>query len=141
VVEDETTLRFVEALYRVNRLIVDDARAHVAEVGALDVSDFMALRAAAPGALTVGDLSRRLSTHPAATSRTISRLVRAGLIERRHDPADARRTVLGLTAEGTRVSALIAARIRPELRHRLGALGRQRTTALIDALTDLLGAD
>ncbi|WP_116202929.1 MarR family winged helix-turn-helix transcriptional regulator [Amycolatopsis circi] len=131
---DSAVLDFVEALYRVNRLIVDDARQHIAEIAELDVSEFMVLRAASRGAVSPTELTRQLSTHPSATSRTITRLVRAGLLQRSSATADARRLTVSLTDEGRRIVGLIARRIRPELQRRFDAVGPDRVAELLDTL-------
>ncbi|GAA1030386.1 MULTISPECIES: MarR family winged helix-turn-helix transcriptional regulator [Amycolatopsis] len=131
---DSAVLDFVEVLYRVNRLLVDDARQHIAGIAELDVSEFMVLRAASRGAVSPAELTRQLSTHPSATSRTITRLVRAGLLQRISTTADARRLTVSLTDEGRRIVGLIARRIRPELQRRFDAIGPDRVTELLDTL-------
>jgi DNA-binding MarR family transcriptional regulator len=138
VATDTSVLDFLEVLYRVNRLIVDDARQHIAEVADLDVSEFMVLRAAARGAVSPAALTRQLSTHPSATSRTVTRLVRAGLLQRSSTETDARRLTVSLTDEGCRISDLIARRIRPELQRRFDAIGPQCVTELLGTLHALL---
>ncbi|GAB2530603.1 MarR family winged helix-turn-helix transcriptional regulator [Nocardia heshunensis] len=138
-VTDGPVLDFLEVLYRVNRLIVDDARQHIAEVSDLDVSEFMVLRAASQAAISPAELTQQLSTHPSATSRTITRLVRAGLLQRSSAASDARRLTVTPTDEGLRIAELIAGRIRPELRRRLDSIGPQRVTELLDTLHAFLG--
>ncbi|MCO5993954.1 MarR family winged helix-turn-helix transcriptional regulator [Actinoallomurus rhizosphaericola] len=138
---DGAVLDFLEVLYRVNRLIVDDARQHIAGIADLDVSEFMVLRAASRGAVSPAELTRRLSTHPTSTSRTITHLVRAGLLQRSSAVTDARRLVVSLTDEGRRITDLIARRIRPELQRRFDAIGQDRVTELLDTLHVFLGDD
>ncbi|OAP27058.1 hypothetical protein A4R44_01863 [Amycolatopsis sp. M39] len=88
----------------------------------------MVLRAASRGAVSPTELTRQLSTHPSATTRTSTRLVRSGTT------ADARRLTVSLTDEGRRIVGLIARRIRPELQRRFDAIGLDRVTELLDTL-------
>jgi DNA-binding MarR family transcriptional regulator len=134
-----SALDLVDALYRLNRMLAEHVRAHVAEVANLDVADFMVLQAA-KREVSPSELAQRLSTHPAATSRTISSLVRAGLVRRMSDLDDGRRFLVSLTAEGRRVTDLIAARIEPDLQAQLDRLGSTRSAELLAALSALLEA-
>lgn len=68
--------------------------------------------------VTIGDISRGLGiSYPAAT-KTISRLVGKGLVERKHDPSDRRNIFVEITAAGSE----LATRIKPEKLKRLGSL-------------------
>jgi DNA-binding MarR family transcriptional regulator len=139
--DEVRALDLIDSLYRLTRLAVDDARTHIAEVADLDVGEFMLLRAIKTGTSSPGDLSRLLSSHPAATSRTLTRLTRAGLVARTVDPDDARRSKVALTGEGERVAALIADRIRPELQRRLDRLDPGEARQLVASLRHLLAAE
>jgi DNA-binding MarR family transcriptional regulator len=52
-----------------------------------------------PG-ITAGHLARLLHLHPGTLTGIVDRLEREGLLRRRVDPRDRRRTLLGLTAKG-----------------------------------------
>ena len=52
--------------------------------------------------ITAGQLARLLHVDPSTLTGIVQRLVRRGLIQRRPDAQDGRRTLLGLTAEGRR---------------------------------------
>jgi DNA-binding MarR family transcriptional regulator len=52
--------------------------------------------------ITAGQLARLLHVDPSTLTGIVQRLVRRGLLLRRPDPQDGRRTLLGLTAEGRR---------------------------------------
>lgn len=136
--ENDEALAVIELTYRLVRSLVDDVRGHVAEVADLELGEFVLLRAIASGTTSPGALSRALSSHPAATSRTLSRLLRAGLVDRRPDPADSRRTDVTLTEKGREVTGQIAARIRPRLQRRLDQLGPGEAERLIATLGSLL---
>jgi DNA-binding MarR family transcriptional regulator len=55
-----------------------------------------------PG-VTAGQLATLLHVDPGTASATLKRLEEKGLLERRRDPRDLRRTTLGLTAKGRRL--------------------------------------
>lgn len=52
------------------------------------------------GALNLGGVAAGLGVHPSNATRLVERLVVAGLLDRRTDPADRRTLVLELTSEG-----------------------------------------
>jgi len=52
-----------------------------------------------PG-ISAGQLAELLRVHPGTLSAAVNRLERRGLLERRKDPRDQRRVLLGLTAKG-----------------------------------------
>ena len=52
------------------------------------------------GALTIGDLGERRNLSPSGVSRSVDRLAKTGLIERRSNPADGRSLLVGLTPQG-----------------------------------------
>jgi DNA-binding MarR family transcriptional regulator len=54
-----------------------------------------------PGSqLTIGELGERRNLSPSGISRAVDKLARAGLLERRTNPADARSLLVGLTSHG-----------------------------------------
>jgi len=57
-------------------------------------------------ALTIGDLGERRNLTPSGISRSVDRLTKIGLVERKSNPADGRSLLVGLTAQGlTRLRA------------------------------------
>jgi DNA-binding MarR family transcriptional regulator len=130
-------LRLLDALFRLNKSVLADARTHVAAAADLDLADFLTLRTIEIGVDTPGGLVRDLGLHPAAVSRALTKLTRAGLIERRIDPDDSRRSRVELTKRGRRTTAAIAARIRPGLAQRLQRLEPDRIETLLESLETL----
>jgi DNA-binding MarR family transcriptional regulator len=51
-------------------------------------------------ALTIGDLGERRNLTPSGISRSVDRLAKIGLVERKTNPADGRSLLVGLTPEG-----------------------------------------
>ena len=56
----------------------------------------------------IREIRRRILTCRADVPRLVDRMVRAGLVTRREDPADRRGCLVGLTAEGERLVARLA---------------------------------
>jgi MarR family transcriptional regulator, organic hydroperoxide resistance regulator len=52
--------------------------------------------------ITMGGLAERMLVHPSTVTGIVRRLERGGLVTRRVDPRDRRRSFLGLTARGRR---------------------------------------
>lgn len=51
-------------------------------------------------ALTIGDLGERRNLSPSGISRSVDRLTKIGLVERKTNPADGRSLLVGLTSQG-----------------------------------------
>ena len=52
------------------------------------------------GTLTIGELGERRNLSPSGVSRSVDRLAKIGLVERRTNPADGRSLLVGLTPQG-----------------------------------------
>jgi DNA-binding MarR family transcriptional regulator len=99
-----------------------------------DLVDFLTLRTIELGVDTPGGLIRDLGLNPAVVSRALTKLTRAGLIERRIDSDDSRRSRVDLTEAGALTTAAIGARIRPGLAKRLQQLDPDRIDTLLESL-------
>jgi DNA-binding MarR family transcriptional regulator len=92
----------VEAVMAAARVLVAVSARSVAEVD--DVVSLPQLRVmvmlASCGALNLTAVARGLGVHSSNATRACDRLVAAGLVERRDDPADRRNLVLELTEQG-----------------------------------------
>src|SRR5438128_8082890 len=70
------------------------------------------LKALSDGDARPGDLATRLCVAPSVVSRAVVPLEASGLVERKHDPADARAWRLGLTGAGAeRLGAVQSAHV------------------------------
>jgi DNA-binding MarR family transcriptional regulator len=130
-------LRLLDTLFRLNKSVLADARTHVAAAADLDLADFLVLRTVELGVDTPGGLIRDLGLNPAVVSRALTKLTKAGLIERRIDSEDSRRSRVDLTKKGARTTAAIATRMRPGLAQRLGHLDPDQVQALVESLEAL----
>jgi DNA-binding MarR family transcriptional regulator len=118
------------------RTLVDELHARLAREGHPGVRPVhgFALQAIGPASTTAVELGRRLGVSKQAAGKTIDALERLGYVQRRDDPADARRKVVALTARGS--DCLVrSARIFDELRSGWAqVLGETRLRALEDDL-------
>jgi DNA-binding MarR family transcriptional regulator len=76
------------------------------ELGQLDALDLLAHH----GALRMGDLAEALRVDASTATRSVDRLVDAGLAERSADPADGRRVVVRASDKGQDLQAELAER-------------------------------
>ncbi len=89
------------------------------------------------GALSQNHLGRLTAMDPATVQGVIRRLARRGLIERRADAADRRRTVLTLSPEGRRLVAGLSARGRRVSETILAPLDARERRRLLELLRRL----
>jgi DNA-binding MarR family transcriptional regulator len=118
------------------RALVDQLNAQLAREGHPGVRPVhgFALQAVGPTGTTAVELGRRLGVSKQAAGKTIDALQRLGYVQRRDDPADARRTVVAITPRG-RDCLVRSARIFDELRRGWAeVLGETRLRALEDDL-------
>ena len=97
--------RLWDALSRFRQQVFDQMQGDLATLG-LDLSmpqSIALAQIAQAGPLTVSTLQQRMKRSQATTSHLATQLELRGLVTRRDDPADARRTLLQLSREGTRL--------------------------------------
>ncbi len=85
--------------------------------------------------MTVGGLSSALRMSLASGSALADRLVRAGLLERRHDPDDRRQVLLELAPSAVKFLRRIEDRSRIRLRRAVAAIEPHERDALATALS------
>jgi MarR family transcriptional regulator, organic hydroperoxide resistance regulator len=85
-----------------------------------------------PG-ISAGKLASTLHVHPSTLTGVLKRLEREGLINRRSDPRDARRTALGLAPQGRRLDMATAGTVESAVEHVLAHLapGRIREAQVV----------
>ncbi|AXE23745.1 MarR family transcriptional regulator [Streptomyces globosus] len=79
-------------------------------------------------------LAEHLGVQPSTAMRMVDRLIAAGLVSRRTNPANRRETVQSLTEEGQRVVRHVTARRRAEITGILRRLDPSQRSALVSAL-------
>ena len=88
--------------------------------------------------VTQAELSRHVAIEPPTLVRTLDRMVRDGLVERRADPRDARLTRIHLTAKAAALRDALFAEARAVNEGVASALGASATTLLTDNLRSLI---
>jgi DNA-binding MarR family transcriptional regulator len=96
------------------------------------------LRAAAPGGLSPGELSRRTLTHQTSVSGVVRRLREGGYIRRVRSPADGRRAELRLTPAGRAVLRRAPSLAQERLIMAVGMLPPGRRSALARDFAELI---
>lgn len=129
---------FSHRLMRLVNLIAKPFFARYAEATDLSINEWrvLMLLAAHPG-LTASDLAERSGMLLMNVSRAVRRLARMRRVQRRRDPADARRALLRLTARGEAIFARIAPHARrseESVRGRLSAAEAAELSRLLDKL-------
>jgi DNA-binding MarR family transcriptional regulator len=90
---------------------------------------------ASRGPLNLGTVARGLGVHPSNATRACDRLVAAGLLDRRDDPADRRNLQLQLTEQGRGLVDEVMDRRRHAIAELLDRMPALQRTALVPVLT------
>lgn len=102
---DATAMRVVTSIMRVHQLLLTriDAllKPHGLTFARYEVLALLSFSRA--GALPLSGIGERLQVHPTSVTNAIDRLEAAGLVSRRTDSRDRRRTLAGLTPRGRTV--------------------------------------
>lgn len=138
---DVAPMGIVGRVSRVSRLLSRGIGSSLAEEG-LEFWEFDVLatlrRAGHPHCLTPKELVAMTMVGSAAMTHRVDRLVRRGLVTREIDPANRRRTLVGLTPEGlTLVDQVVEGHVANELRL-LGGLDEGEREQLAGLLRKLL---
>ncbi|WP_437803400.1 MarR family winged helix-turn-helix transcriptional regulator [Sorangium sp. So ce693] len=88
-----------------------------------------------PG-ISAGQLAEIMQLHPSTLTGVLKRLQERGIIERRADPKDGRRALLGLTARGRELDSLRTGTVEAAVRQALKSVPRRK----LDAAQDVLAA-
>jgi DNA-binding MarR family transcriptional regulator len=127
-------------LVAANRVLVDRLLAAMAAAGLpMRASWGYTIRALHGEPLPLARLAERLDVTKQAAQQTVDDMAAAGLLERRADPADGRRKLLALTAEGRRVRATalrVSAAIEQEMGRDAPAV-RRALLAMVERHGDL----
>ncbi|MGK3963047.1 MarR family winged helix-turn-helix transcriptional regulator [Sorangium sp. So ce118] len=86
-----------------------------------------------PG-ISAGQLAEIMQLHPSTLTGVLKRLQERGIIERRADPNDGRRALLGLTARGRELDSLRTGTVESAVRQALKAVPRRKLEAAQDVL-------
>jgi DNA-binding MarR family transcriptional regulator len=92
-----------------------------------------------PG-IPAGKLAEILHVHPSTLTGILERLERRGWIQRRSDPRDRRRSLLGLTAKGRRLDVDLEGTVEAAVRAVLSAIPPRKKQATAEVLRRLAGS-
>lgn len=135
-------LEFLRRIWRLNHALERASRRMDKELGLTAQQRFM-LRCIGrfPG-ITPGDVARVLHLNPGTVSSTVRRLENKGLVRRRKDAADTRRTTLGLTHKGRELDVPAAETVEAAVEALLGNTSPgdvEVAVSVVDQLASLLG--
>lgn len=91
-----------------------------------------------PG-ISAGRIAELLCVHPSTLTGVLKRLQEAKLLDRRHDPADARRAVFKLTEGGEQINTSRTGTVEAAVRRALSRVGTDDTDVVREFLTVLAG--
>lgn len=86
------------------------------------------------GPMKLATLADHLAVNPSTATRTVDRLITAGLVSREPNPVSRRETVLRLTGTGTRVVRTVTARRREEIARIVQRMSPTTRYGLVHAL-------
>lgn len=140
---DRSSAELWDALADFRHRVLSHMQPGLAQLDGLDLTMAQSLalqQVAGAGPLTIAGLQARLSRAQATTSQLVSQLERRGLVERRADAADGRRTLVVLSRRGRRQIDRL-----DEIRRRgfadvVGALPPRVQRQLLDALRATVAA-
>lgn len=95
---------------------------------------------ASRGALNLGAVAAGLGVHPSNATRAVDRLVGAGLLERRDDPADRRNLILELSPQGRGLVERVMADRRSAIADIVQRMPVKRRRALVPVLGSFAAA-
>lgn len=134
----------VDAVMRATRVVLGITAQSIAEVeGVVSLAQLRVLVfVASHGPQSVSAVALDLGVHRSNATRTCDRLVRAGLLDRREDPADRRFLQLDLTAQGRRLVERVMVHRRRAIASvmaELPAATRRELAASLEAFTQAGG--
>lgn len=132
----------VGALLTASRVLVGVSARSLAEVEeTVSVSQFRTLVVlAGHGDTRLNDLASRLAVGASTALRAVDRLVAAGLVHRRENPANRREVVISLTERGGAVVDEVTGRRRTAIAAIVQQMPRELAPRLVEALTAFAAA-
>lgn len=130
-VEREHVDALVEGTRAVGALIAESLATAEAMV---TMPQLRVLILASNGPQNVTAVAADLGVHPSNATRTCDRLVRAGLLDRRHDARDRRQVLVRLTPSGARLVQAVMAQRRTHAERILARMSEEHRTMLAESL-------
>lgn len=137
-VTDQTTVRIMDGLRRLVRVLSTSARGATRQGEVSGAQSFVLRQIAAAPGLSIGQLADRTLSRQSTVSEVVARLAERGLIERGVSSVDARQSALTLTARGRKEVARIEPTAQEKLADGLATLPQEVRVALADGLESWL---
>lgn len=115
-------LDFIRTLWALDHALQSASKRLEARAGVTAPQRFVVRIVGRHPGVSAGELSEILHLHPSTLTGVLRRLVNRGLLERRPDPADARRALLHLSAKGRALDTLRNGTVEAAVRRALGRL-------------------
>jgi DNA-binding MarR family transcriptional regulator len=110
------TLRFLRVLWDLNHALEVTSSRMYRSLGVTAQQRFLIRIVGRTGPLSAGQLALLLHVHPGTLSTALRRLEARQLLERRRDPADARRILIALTPRGRKIDCASAGTVESAVR-------------------------
>jgi DNA-binding MarR family transcriptional regulator len=130
-------LEFMQALWAVDHELQSSSKRQEATTGVTGPQRLVIRMVGRFPGIAAGKVSDILHLHPSTLTGVLKRLEAHGLLERRPDPADGRRALLTLTAEGRAVDASRGGTVEAGVRRALAKLPPRTVAAAREALERL----
>ncbi len=87
--------------------------------------------------MSVSEISNRLGVNLATASVSVTQLANFGIVERKEDPEDHRRTIVSISEAYLKIASDINAEKVVPMRRALGEMGEERSNLLLELLVEL----
>jgi len=130
-------LEFMQALWAVDHQLQSSSKRQEATTGVTGPQRLVIRIVGRFPGIAAGKVSEILHLHPSTLTGVLQRLGSHGLLERRPDPADGRRALLTLTAQGRVVDATRGGTVEAGVRRALGRLSPRAVASAREVLVRL----
>ncbi len=87
--------------------------------------------------MSVSDIANRLGVNLTAASLSVTQLANVGIVERKEDPEDHRRTIVSIAEPYLKMASEINAEKVVPMRRALGEMGEEKANQLVELLVEL----
>ncbi len=130
-------LEFMRLIWQVDHALQSTSKRMEATLGVTGPQRFVIRIVGRFPGISAGQLARLLHLHPSTLTGILQRLEQRGLLRRRSDPRDARRTLLGLTEKGRVFEMDAAGTVEACIAQVLEHTANQKITAARDVLAEI----
>ena len=138
---NERTLSFMSALWALDHALHRTSKRMAATIGVTGPQRLVVRVIGRNPSITAGMLARTLHLHPSTVTGVLARLEANGMVQRRADEEDRRRTRLVLTAKGRRVYQSSAGTVEDAIESVVGRVKAREADAVVrtlEAITEAL---